>query len=104
MYLVLEYMETDLHKVIYSKNVLTNQHFQYFIYQLLKGLKYIHTAGVIHRDLVMLYLQIKTKKISLFFCLKFFLTPRINQNYPPPPPPIWEPRKIRTKQLKGSSY
>lgn len=51
MYLVLEYMETDLHKVIYSKNVLTNQHFQYFIYQLLKGLKYIHTAGVIHRDL-----------------------------------------------------
>jgi len=51
MYLVLEYMETDLHKIIYSKNVLTNQHFQYFIYQLLKGLKYIHTAGVIHRDL-----------------------------------------------------
>ena len=51
-YMVLEFMETDLHKIIYSKNQLTDEHIQYFIYQLLCALKYIHTAKVIHRDLV----------------------------------------------------
>jgi len=49
--MVMEYMETDLHKIIYSKNVLTDDHIQFFIYQILAGLKYIHSAHVIHRDL-----------------------------------------------------
>jgi mitogen-activated protein kinase 1/3 len=51
MYMVLDFMETDLHKIIYSKNELTDEHIQYFIYQILKALKYIHSAHVIHRDL-----------------------------------------------------
>jgi len=49
--MVMDFMETDLHKIIYSKNVLSDEHIQYFIYQTLKGLKYIHSASVIHRDL-----------------------------------------------------
>jgi len=51
IYMVMDFMETDLHKIIYSKNVLTDEHIQYFIYQTLRGLKYIHSAKVIHRDL-----------------------------------------------------
>jgi mitogen-activated protein kinase 1/3 len=51
IYIVLEFMETDLHKIIYSKNKLTDDHIQFFIYQILCGLKYIHSANVIHRDL-----------------------------------------------------
>lgn len=51
IYIVLDFMETDLHKIIYSKNELTDEHVQYFIYQILKGLKFIHSAHVIHRDL-----------------------------------------------------
>jgi len=51
IYIVLDFMETDLHQIIYSKNELTDEHIQYFIYQILRGLKFIHSANVIHRDL-----------------------------------------------------
>jgi mitogen-activated protein kinase 1/3 len=44
-------METDLHRIIYSRQALTIDHVQYFVYQILRGLKYIHSANVIHRDL-----------------------------------------------------
>ncbi len=51
LFIVLDYMDTDLHKIIYSSNALSDDHVQYFIYQVLRGLKYIHSANVIHRDL-----------------------------------------------------
>merc|ERR1719387_1899096 len=44
-------METDLHRVIYSKQVLNDEHTQYFTYQILRGLLYLHSANVVHRDL-----------------------------------------------------
>jgi len=51
IYLVSELMETDLHRVIHSRQDLTSDHISYFVYQTLCGLKHIHTAGVLHRDL-----------------------------------------------------
>lgn len=51
VYIVSELMETDLHRIIYSKQDLSNEHVQYFLYQILRGLKYIHSANVLHRDL-----------------------------------------------------
>ena len=51
IYFATEFMETDLHKVIYSKQKLTDEHIQYFIYQILRGTLYFHSAKVIHRDL-----------------------------------------------------
>ncbi len=50
IYLVFDYMETDLHAVIRA-NILEEVHKQYIIYQILKCLKYMHSADLIHRDL-----------------------------------------------------
>lgn len=51
LYVVFELMETDLHQVIKANDDLTPEHHQFFLYQMLRGLKYIHTARVFHRDL-----------------------------------------------------
>ena len=43
-------METDLHKLLRSQK-LSSDHICYFLYQMLRGLKYIHSSNVLHRDL-----------------------------------------------------
>jgi mitogen-activated protein kinase 1/3 len=48
---VTELLDTDLHYIIHSKQALTDDHIQYFVYQILRGLKCIHAARVLHRDL-----------------------------------------------------
>ena len=50
-YIITDLMESDLDRIISSSQPLTEQHFQYFVYQILRGLKYIHSANVLHRDM-----------------------------------------------------
>eukprot|EP00727_Mastigamoeba_balamuthi_P011147 m51a1_g6655 putative extracellular response kinase (360) ;mRNA; f:144075-145464 len=50
IYLVFEYLDTDLHAVIRA-GILEDIHKQFTVYQLLKALKWMHSAAVIHRDI-----------------------------------------------------
>lgn len=51
IYAVFELMETDLGSIIKSKQELSLDHIQFFLYQILRGMKYCHSAGILHRDL-----------------------------------------------------
>uniref|UniRef100_A0A0E0C5A8 mitogen-activated protein kinase n=1 Tax=Oryza meridionalis TaxID=40149 RepID=A0A0E0C5A8_9ORYZ len=51
IYIIFELMESDLHQVIKANDDLTPEHHQFFLYQLLRGMMYIHAASVFHRDL-----------------------------------------------------
>ena len=65
IYLVFEYMETDLHAVIRA-NILEEIHKQYIMYQIFRSLKYMHSAQLLHRDI----------KVGFMFLVKsvFFLS------------------------------
>lgn len=51
LYIVMELLDSDLHKVLQSPQKLTNGHFRHFLFQLLCGVKYLHDNRIIHRDL-----------------------------------------------------
>jgi mitogen-activated protein kinase 1/3 len=50
VYLVMEKMDSDLQKIIASKQELSDEHYQFILYQILRALYFLHSAGIIHRD------------------------------------------------------
>ena len=50
-YVITELMQSDLHKIIVSSQPLTSDHVKVFLYQILRGLKYLHSVNILHRDI-----------------------------------------------------
>jgi len=51
IYVVSELMETDLASILKSAQEISDDHCRFFLYQILRGMKFVHSADVIHRDL-----------------------------------------------------
>ncbi len=64
-------MQSDLNEILRCEEPLTDEHHQFLLYQLLRGLKYVHSASIIHRDLVItILLKKKKNQIDCKFILK----------------------------------
>ena len=42
-------MQGDLSNVLRSDDILSGEHVAFFLYQIVRGLKFLHSAGIIHR-------------------------------------------------------
>jgi len=51
LYLVFEFVDTDLHHLIGTNQFFSALHCQYMLYQVLLALKFMHTGSLVHRDL-----------------------------------------------------
>ena len=71
IFVVFELMETDLHHVIKTNDDLTAGHFQFFLYQLLRALKYIHSGWLLSclilvLNVILLYISVPLPNSPFF--------------------------------------
>lgn len=67
VYLCTHLMGADLNNIIRTQR-LSDDHVQFLVYQILRGLKYIHSAGIIHRVSVGTFLHIFNFEFSYSKC------------------------------------
>ncbi|NXJ21542.1 MK09 kinase, partial [Dicrurus megarhynchus] len=87
LYLVMELMDANLCQVIHME--LDHERMSYLLYQMLCGIKHLHSAGIIHRDLKPSNIVVKsdcTLKILDFglartACTNFMMTPYVVTRY-----------------------
>lgn len=52
VYLVMDCMDSDMRALLKTKQSLPEKNIQYFLYNVLRGVSYLHSADVLHRDIV----------------------------------------------------
>ena len=87
VYFVTDLMEADLRDILESNQTLTDQHIQYFMYQLLLAVHYSQSANILHRDLkpenILLNsnCELKICDFGLARGIDFEFDPRMSTNY-----------------------
>lgn len=87
VYFVTDLMEADLRDILESNQELSELHVQYFMYQILLAVSYMHSADVLHRDLkpenILLNAdcQLKLCDFGLARGIDFDKDPRMSTNY-----------------------
>lgn len=69
--IVTPFMQVDLGRIIHSKMKLSEGHSQAFVCQILRGLRYLHSAGAVHMNLRPKHIHVNrdcTLKIADFSC------------------------------------
>jgi mitogen-activated protein kinase 7 len=61
-------MESNLFDLLHSGRKLTRYEIAWLIYQTLRGLKYMHSAEIVHGDLRPANLHINTRDLELQVC------------------------------------
>ena len=51
IYLIRRYFDTSFERIIRSKITLTDEHIQYFLYQMLISCHFLHSTNIIHTNL-----------------------------------------------------
>jgi serine/threonine protein kinase len=59
LYFVTDLMEADLRDIISSEQHLTDEHIQYFMFQILLAVNYMHSANILHRDIKVSFFNFK---------------------------------------------
>lgn len=73
IYEVFDAMDADLSLIIGQKDPCNDETIQYFIREILKGLKYLHSGDLLHRDLVSLFSLTFFRNHKIFLLKKMVL-------------------------------
>lgn len=65
VYLCTHLMGADLNNIIRTQR-LSDDHVQFLVYQILRGLKYIHSAGIIHRVCIRIAIRMEYELFNIF--------------------------------------
>lgn len=68
LFVVFEYLPSDLEKLLHSPQFLTAEHLRWLLLDLLKALKYMHSAEIVHRDLKPANVLLNLSPVAIKIC------------------------------------
>ncbi|ETW10302.1 CMGC/MAPK protein kinase [Aphanomyces invadans] len=68
IFVVFEYLPSDLEKLLHSPQFLTAEHIRWLLLDLLKALKYMHSAAIVHRDLKPANVLLNLSPVAIKIC------------------------------------